>query len=262
MDTTAARQRIEQDLAAIAAEESVRILYAVESGSRAWGFPSTDSDYDVRFLYVHPPSWYLAIDRDTRRDVVERPIVDLMDLSGWDISKALRLFARSNPTLWEWLDSPIVYIDALGFADRLRDEQPRYFSPIAGRYHYLRMARGNFRSYLQGDRVRLKKYFYVLRPLLAARWIEQKQTLAPMLFASLLETIPDHARLREAIASLLARKLSGEELDEGPRIPAIQEFIEAELPRLEALAGDSPQVQGAIEPLNVLFREYLERAWA
>jgi predicted nucleotidyltransferase len=102
------RRRLDQ----VEASEGVRILLAVESGSRAWGFPSRDSDYDVRFVYIHPPEWYLSVDAEFRRDVIERPILDEIDLSGWEIRKALLLFAKSNPPLLEWLASPLVYKDS------------------------------------------------------------------------------------------------------------------------------------------------------
>jgi predicted nucleotidyltransferase len=256
------RERVAQRLAAVEAEEHVRILLAVESGSRAWGFPSADSDYDVRLIYVHPKPWYLSIDLDGRRDVIERPCIDLIDLSGWDIRKALGLFARSNPPLLEWLDSPIVYADRMGFAGRLRRMLADYFSPVGAVYHYLQMARGNFRSYLQGDRVRVKKYFYVLRPLLAARCVEQDRGPVPMLFSTLLDTVRGQVALGEAIAALLAEKLSGAELDEGHRVPVLHEFIVAELGRLESVAGSQPKVRGESEPLNQLFREYVDRAWS
>jgi predicted nucleotidyltransferase len=130
-------------------EESyqVRILYALESGSRAWGFASLDSDYDVRFLYVHPVEWYLSI-RD-QRDVIEIPITDSLDINGWDLKKALKLFCKSNSPLLEWLRSPIVYRDVEGLAESLRNLIPTCFSPKNGMYHYLHMAKGNFREYLQ-----------------------------------------------------------------------------------------------------------------
>lgn len=256
------RVQIERQLAGLESVEGVRILYAVESGSRAWGFASADSDFDVRFIYVRPQPWYLAIDLETRRDVIERPLVDELDFSGWDLRKALGLFGRSNPPLLEWLDSPVVYVDRLRFAERLRTLIPAYFSPISVMHHYLRMARGNFRSDLQRERVRLKKYFYVLRPLLAARWVEQGRGPVPMEFARLLEAVVDAPTLVEAIHSLVARKLASTELDDGPPVPVLQEFVTAELERLEAIAGSLAKGRGEPEPLNELFREYLERAWA
>lgn len=92
-------------------EHNVKVLYAVESGSRAWGFASPNSDYDVRFIYAHPKDYYLTIDIEDKRDVIEYPIVDEIDINGWDIRKALKLFWKSNPAFIEWLQSPIVYLD-------------------------------------------------------------------------------------------------------------------------------------------------------
>jgi predicted nucleotidyltransferase len=102
------RERIENELAAIEQAEGVRGIYAVESGSRAWGFPSRDSDYDVRFLYVRPVDAYLSI--VPVRDVIEYPISDALDLNGWDFPKALSLFRKSNPSILERLHSSIIYL--------------------------------------------------------------------------------------------------------------------------------------------------------
>lgn len=256
------RRVIEQRLAQVEREEEIRVLFAVESGSRAWGFASTNSDYDVRFIYVRRTSWYLSIDLETRRDVVERPIVDEIDLSGWDLRKALRLFARSNPPLFEWLDSSIVYVDRLALAGQLRALAPDFFSPLASMHHYLSMARGTFRDQLQGDVVRLKRYFYALRPLLAARWIEQGRGTAPMAFGQLVDVlVGDRTPLRTAIDDLLARKSSGEELAQGPRIAVIHAFIADELQRLESIGADQPKGAGERDLLDGLFRACLEQAW-
>lgn len=122
-------------------EHNVKVLYAVESGSRAWGFASPNSDYDVRFVYVHPRDWYLTIDVDDQRDVIEYPIVDEIDINGWDLRKALQLLWRSNPAIVEWLHSPIVYIDDGIFAQSARQCLPSIYSPIKGVHHYLNMAK-------------------------------------------------------------------------------------------------------------------------
>ncbi len=161
-------QAIKANLAEIEARENVRIVYACESGSRAWGFPSADSDYDVRFIYLHPLEWYLTI--ADKRDVIEEPITGLLDVNGWDLRKTLQLFRKSNPPLFEWLNSPIVYLEKYSVASRLRSLLAVYYSPRACAYHYLQMARGNFREYLQGDQVWVKKYFYALRAVMAVNW--------------------------------------------------------------------------------------------
>jgi uncharacterized protein len=98
---------IQACLSDIEKTHQVKIIYSCESGSRAWGFPSADSDYDVRFLYLHPVDWYLSI--EDKRDVIEVPIKNKLDITGWDLRKALQLFRKSNPPLLEWLGSPIVY---------------------------------------------------------------------------------------------------------------------------------------------------------
>src|SRR3989344_3225606 len=119
-------------------KEKVRILYAVESGSRGWGFESKDSDYDIRFIFVHSLDWYLSI--EDKKDVIEYPISDQLDISGWDIKKTLRLFKKSNPPLYEWLNSPIIYLEQGDFAQRLRELMPKFYSPISSMHHYLHMA--------------------------------------------------------------------------------------------------------------------------
>ncbi|QJD86437.1 nucleotidyltransferase domain-containing protein [Cohnella herbarum] len=242
--------------------EDVRILYACESGSRAWGFPSQDSDYDVRFIYVRKPEWYLSI--FDRRDVIERPISDLLDVNGWDLRKALNLFRKSNPPLLEWLQSPIEYMEQYGVIDRIRGVSSRTFSPKSCMYHYLHMARGNYRTYLQGERVRLKKYFYVLRPVLACEWIERYDTMPPISFDELLDRmIPDGSELKLVVLDLFRRKRAGEELDDEPRIDTINDYLEERLAHFEAAAASLEGAEGRLDShLDSLFRSALHEAWS
>jgi predicted nucleotidyltransferase len=245
-------------LAEIEQTESVRILYACESGSRAWGFASPDSDYDVRFLYAHPRDWYLSVHVEHRRDVIERPIVDLLDINGWDLRKALQLMLKSNPPLFEWLHSPIVYREQPGFRQAMLGLTPTYYSPRDCAWHYLHMARGNQREYLRGDPVKLKKYLYVLRPLLAIRWLESGRGVVPMPFRELVETLLPPGEVRDAIEQLLIAKQSGGELAWGPRVPALSNWITEELARLEA----GPQVPSTSKSDPILldhsFRDWLD----
>ncbi len=257
MIDSARREEILLLLSKLEEEERVRILYACESGSRAWGFPSSDSDYDVRFIYVRPQDWYLSIDLEHRRDVIERPVSDLIDLSGWDLRKALPLFRKSNPPLLEWLNSPIVYLEQTGMASQLRALLGNYYSPAACAHHYLHMARGNFREYLNGPEVWIKKYFYVLRPLLAVKWIEAGHGVAPTAFATLVERMITDPALKDAIARLVEAKRRGDELDRGANIPVISAFIEQELKRLEGSPLNLPGTPPPIETLNELFRSVL-----
>jgi hypothetical protein len=124
------RPQILSLLAGLEAEHGIRILYACESGSRAWGFPSPDSDYDVRFVYAHPVEWYFSV--EDLQDTLERPVSDQLDAGGWELRKALRQLRKSNATLFEWLQSPVVYREAEGFGEAMRELMHAYFSP-AGR---------------------------------------------------------------------------------------------------------------------------------
>jgi uncharacterized protein len=182
----------------------VRMLYACESGSRAWGFASPDSDYDVRFVYVHKADDYLSI--DDMRDVIEVPINDLLDINGWELRKALRLFRKSNAPLYEWLQSPVVYTADPTFVAKMKELMPTYFSPRAGMHHYLSMAKGVFESDLSGEMVKLKRYFYALRPVLAAKWIADIKSAPPMDFKSLSVLMPK--RISQLVDELLSIKVS------------------------------------------------------
>lgn len=254
-------QRIQAAITEVEKTDSVVVLYACESGSRAWGFASTDSDYDVRFLYLHPPSWYLAVDLESKRDVIERPITDELDINGWDLRKALQLMRKSNPPLLEWLGSPIVYREKHKTLARLRNLAETCYSPTACGYHYLHMAKGNYREHLKGDTVWLKKYFYVLRPLLAIRWLEADMGVVPTEFDRLVTaTLPEGA-LREAVAQLIVQKAAGAELDRGPKIPVISDFISSEMARLENSRFERAPTPPLIEPLNEFFRTELEEVF-
>jgi len=252
---------IRQSLETVERAEGVIVLLAVESGSRAWGFPSTDSDYDVRFIYIRRPEWYLSIDLESRRDVIEQPLADDIDLSGWDIRKALKLFHKSNPPLLEWLQCPIVYRERFSFANRLRALLPEFYSPKSSFYHYLHMAKGNLREYLQGDTVWRKKYFYVLRPLLAMRWIDQGRGPVPIEFQKLVDATFDDPTVLNAIGNLVSAKRAGAELDRGPRIAALSDFIEKEMARFEQTASNRPDAAPDSEKLNGLFRSMLDECW-
>ena len=236
------RREIDEKLHAIEEKEHVRILYAVESGSRAWGLASPDSDYDVRFLYVRPMEEYLRL--DSPRDVIEWQLDEVLDINGWDLRKALVQFQKGNATLFEWAGSPIAYRTSEAWQEIYRAAQP-YFSVKRAVHHYYGTARNTYLQYLQGEMVRYKKYFYALRPLLAARYIEEYREPAPVLFDALLkQELP--AGLREAVRDVMAVKLVTDEKDEHPQNAWLQEFISRELERQEeAAAAAFSQVWGA-----------------
>ncbi|MEJ1250621.1 nucleotidyltransferase domain-containing protein [Denitratimonas tolerans] len=243
------------------AEHGVRVLLAVESGSRAWGFSSPNSDYDARFIYVHPRDWYVSVGLEEQRDVIEYPIVDDIDINGWDLRKALRLFWKSNPAFVEWIQSPIVYRQDGPFADLAREALPAIYSCEKGIYHYRSMAKNNFRGYLRADQVPLKKYFYVLRPLLAVRWQERHQQAAPIEFEKLLALAPDNPALRADIQALLVKKRAAPEMGLESPIASIHDFIESELERLEAIKIPKDAAPDKVSRLNDIFRRCLAQAW-
>jgi uncharacterized protein len=249
------RLDIMQRLAAVEKEHNVRILLAVESGSRAWGFASPNSDYDVRFIYTRSADWYLAVDLEDRRDVIEYPIVDDIDLNGWDVRKALQLFWKSNPAFVEWIQSPIVYIENGGFADGARALVGDVYSRHSGIYHYRSMAKTNYRTYLREPMVPLKKYFYVLRPLVSVRWLERYQTPAPIEFHKLLHLLDDAPELLAAIDALLIKKQGSPEMGLAPQVPILNQFIEVELGRLESAHIEHVARPNVIDSLNALLHE-------
>ncbi len=239
-----------QKLNDIEARENVRILHAVESGSRAWGFASPDSDYDVRFFYICDLRHYLKLEKT--RDVIEWQLDKTLDINGWDLQKALRLLRTSNPTLFEWSNSPIIYKTTDDW-DKIKAEINDYFSSKSGLYHYLSTAAGNYREFLKGDIVKLKKYFYVIRPLLACKWILDKRCPPPMLFTELADEVLE-AEMKDIITELLAQKKITSEMGEGKRIEILNNYIEKNLVSLKETIDTLPDDHnGDWQRLNELF---------
>lgn len=168
------REKISELLADIERERDVRILYACESGSRAWGFHSEDSDYDIRFIYAARREMYLGV--SDPQDTIEIAIKDDLDPGGWDVRKALGLLGKSNGPLIEWLHSPIVYLDRDGFRDSWQQLSREVLQPAKLRHHYMGLAVQISRRKLAEDAPSAKSYLYVMRALLAARWIESRGT--------------------------------------------------------------------------------------
>ena len=252
---TGVRNIIIENLKRIEESENVRILMAVESGSRAWGFASPDSDYDVRFIYARPTEEYLRLDE--QRDVIELPINDMLDINGWDINKTLRLLYRSNPTLCEWASSPIIYMDN-GFVEVIRPLLPKYFHSKKGLYHYLSMAKSNSREYLKSDVVKAKKYFYVLRPILACKWILDKHSPPPMPFDDLVAAELDPA-LKPEIDRLLDIKMNAPELKLIPRIDTINHYLDESIEAVELALEQVPdEERNDWNELNRLFLEIIK----
>jgi predicted nucleotidyltransferase len=229
------KERVREELARIEREYDVRVLLAVESGSRAWGFASPDSDYDVRFVYAHRKDWYLSVFEP--RDVVEEMLPGDLDVSGWDLRKTLRLFSKCNLALNEWLGSPLIYGEVAGFRAQLAALIPQFFNPIAALHHYRSMAEGSFNDNFADGRIRIKKLFYVLRPLLACRWIEKTGTQPPTEFSALVDTGRVSVEERRWIDELLGIKQDAAE----------KQQVELELHRADAIRQELAYYQAAAQ---------------
>lgn len=244
-------QIIREKLMEIEKSENVRIIMAVESGSRAWGFASPDSDYDVRFVYVRKLEDYLKLEKT--RDVIEWQLDDVLDISGWDLKKALQLMHESNPSIFEWCTSTIVYRNSPMF-EELKEIRKEYYSPKKSLYHYWHMASSNYENYLQGDNVRIKKYFYVIRPILAAKWIVDRGTQPPMLFSELLDAeLP--GELRTIVDELLDMKQRMPEMGLAPKIKELDQFIERELILIKQVADQADVCRNTWDTLNQYFMQ-------
>ncbi|MEP6017891.1 MAG: nucleotidyltransferase domain-containing protein [Paracoccaceae bacterium] len=222
-------REIQSKLTTLEAEHDVRVLFAIESGSRAWGFPSPDSDYDVRFIYAHQPDWYLSI--EPGRDVIELPIEGDWDINGWDIRKALGLLIKPNPVMLEWLCSPIRYRWNDDVCERLIRFADKTTFGDSCLHHYRNLAVKQWDKHV-GDKidVPLKKYFYILRPALAISWISQNPTVQPpMNLQALVEGQSLSDKLVSQIEKLLVLKSTAKEIGRGERIPMIDTFIREQI---------------------------------
>ncbi|MFK7784464.1 MAG: nucleotidyltransferase domain-containing protein [Crocinitomicaceae bacterium] len=191
------KQRILEKLNEIEREHNVRILFAVESGSRAWGFASPDSDYDIRFVYKQERDSYLGLWES--KDTISFMTEDDLDGSGWDLRKALKLLAKSNASLLGWLFSPIVYIDRDKILDELKQLANENFNPVSGFYHYHSMNKG-FDELLGSDQMTLKSYFYAMRTALCANWILKNESVPPVEFRKLYSLVdPVDAQLLDEL---------------------------------------------------------------
>lgn len=197
---------IQEKLTVIEKKHGVKILYSCESGSRAWGFPSPDSDYDVRFIYTYPLDKYLSVKKPAEQFTF--PINDELDISGWDLQKTLSLICRSNSVPFEWLQSPIVYKEDSRFKNEIWELCQSYFCPRTNIHHYMGIAKGAVAT-IDGEQLKLKKLFYILRPLLAARWCVDRKTIAPMNIFPLMELLP--ADIKQKVLSLIELKASADE---------------------------------------------------
>lgn len=251
-DAAAIQSRLDE----IVARGDVRILLAIESGSRAWGFPSLDSDLDCRFIYVRPRDWYLRL--HPGRDVIETPIEGLFDVNGWDVAKALRLMLRSNAVVSEWLESPLVYRSEPAAVAGLRALADRLLQPHRLGHHYRSIAQTNWTDAIAGrDAVKRKKYLYALRPALVLRHLRLHGRRPPMDMSRLLAETAIPPGTEAAIDAFIAEKRVSREMGEGPRIAAFDRLIEEELQAFDPASGVPPADESDVAAADTFFLSLL-----
>jgi predicted nucleotidyltransferase len=221
---------IDHELSAVTIDHQVALPMAVESGSRAWGFPSPDSDYDCRFVFVRPLEHYLS--PWPARDVIESEPRGLLDINGWDLKKAVELLVKGNAVILEWVQSPIVYradqrfvADFLALADRVTHR-----GLLAS--HYVHVAETQWDRFVTDQETApLKKLFYSLRPAVALRWLRQHpdSMFPPMSLPDLMAQAALPTELVAAIDALIRLKAVTREMGTSQVPDAVRTFILGEL---------------------------------
>lgn len=241
----------------LAQQHQVTIINAIESGSRAWGFPSPDSDYDVRFIYAHQPEWYIQLTPE--RDVIELPVSAVLDIGGWDLRKAMQLANNGNTVIQEWMISPLVYQQHRDLADRLRAMVASTFNAKASFHHYASMAKSML-ALLDEPNIKLKKFFYISRATLSAWWIAREQTMPTIVFSDLVHGLTDNQELIEAFQHQIQEKATKTEAEIGEIDPMCLEFIRKTYQELMAVDTNAlPPRQRGLE--NEDLRHYLIGNW-
>jgi hypothetical protein len=250
------RTEIQGELLRIAEDNNIRILYACESGSRAWGFASPESDYDIRFIFLHPTSWYLSVlPQDDGMDLF---IDKELDINGWDIRKVLRLMMKSNITAFEWLQSPIVYQTDEDFKAAIWSLSQHFFQARSSILQYLSLAGNSFRRISEESEINVQKYLYVMRPLLAAMWIAQHKSAAPMTFAELLPLLKPFSNIEAIVLELWEKALLSNEKDIIKPIQELDDFIQKEIVKCNNIAEGMKESAVRTDMLDAFFRMVIQ----
>ncbi len=250
------KEQIKKQLQHLKEKEDIKILLAVESGSRAWGFPSPDSDYDVRIIYLRKPEWYLSI--DDKKDTIEYFHGKLLDIGGWDIRKTLRLLRKSNATPFEWAQSPIIYEEKRGFREQLMHLAREFFQPIHSLNHYRGIAKNSYNKLSAAGEIKLKTLFYIIRPILAGVWIIKNGTTPPMDIENLMKSIEDKSIINK-IRALIKTKESVNEDYTYSLEPDIQKFIDNHFQELELIDSLEKKMIPETQILDSFYRELINK---
>lgn len=256
---TQVEEQIIKSLTQIEHDYDVKILHAIESGSRAWGFHSSNSDYDVRFFYVHKRDWYLGI--YSGRDVIELPIDGTYDVSGWDLKKTLHLAMKSNAVVMEWLQSPIIYKTDPIFSKDLKSFCAGSFDKRTLMHHYINLGVKHIdRTWRSSDTAQIKEYFYMLRPAFSLRWLKMHpdDLCVPMNLQVLMSETDVPAEIQSQVNSLIEQKKLCEEKSKVTKIEKLDEFMMAEYEDAEKHVLDMPKLDlTAVQGADIFFRKWL-----
>jgi hypothetical protein len=250
------RPVVHERLRELERERDLRVLFACESGSRAWGFASKDSDFDVRFIFVRRPVDYVRLRPPA--DAFDVVTDGELDLAGWDVRKTAELLYKCNVPLMEWIESPIVYEADGSFHATLRAFRDEYFDVKRAAFHYLKLAQHTWDDYIAGEaQPRRKKYLYALRPLACEQFVETHRAQPPTEFAHVLAGIELPVRVREAIETLLAQKRGNDELGAAPADEALNGWIVRMLESGRRFAEAEPARERRTAPLDAFLAEVI-----
>lgn len=250
-------EKIKVYLSNLEQEKGITILLACETGSRAWGFPSPDSDYDVRVIYKHDKNWYLSLVEE--KDSIELFLENKdIDISGWDIRKSLRLLWKSNPPLLERIQSPIVYKADDDFLKEMHVVAQEVYSRIATIHHYLSMAKKIFEEISGSETYKLKKFFYALRTTVACLWILEREDMPPIEFGKMLDQLdlPENLVLRIKELIVLKSTISEGYLHKGEA--ELMTFMRSSIQQADDRAKSLPAPKKKMQTLNDFFRKTLD----
>lgn len=246
------KTKILKYLKKIEEEKDIKILLACETGSRAWGFPSPDSDYDIRLIYTHKKDWYLSLQE-------KKDTIDLMfenndiDISGWDLRKSLRLLQKSNAALLERIQSPILYQVDTDFIKTINKLSKTQYSRIATMHHYLSMSKKFLDDIKEHKTYKLKKFFYALRSATACQWILEKEENPPIEFRKMINGLNLEKDITNRIDELISLKatISESYLHEGEE--KLINYIESCINNADQQRNSLPSSSGKIADLDKFF---------
>lgn len=245
-------EKISQYLTEIEKNKDVEILLACETGSRAWGFPSPDSDFDIRIIYKHKKDWYLTLNE-------QKDSIDLMfenneiDITGWDLRKSLKLLQKSNAPLLERIQSPIIYKKDGEFLEEIKIVAQNQYSRIATMHHYLSMAKKFIVELKENEDYKLKKFFYTLRSATACKWILEKDEMPPIEFMKKVNNLDIDSALIERINELIVLKATKSESYYHKGESELLKFIETCINEADENRLKLSSSKGKIEELNNFF---------